>query len=51
MIFRCMNKVQEVTAIKNQDYTQMTLVIDNVAKTMIELKRTMAKFQQAECFK
>ena len=49
MIFRCMNKVQEVTAIKNQDYTHMTLVIDKVARTMVALQRTVAKIWQAEC--
>ena len=47
--FRCSDKVQEVTSSKNGDYGHMTLVIDQVAVTMIGIKKTMDKFKKAEC--
>ena len=49
MTFRCSSKVQEVTSSKNGDYSHMTLVIDQVAVTMVGIQKTMARFQKAEC--
>ena len=43
---RCSDKVQEVTSSKNGDYVYMTLVIDQVAVTMVGIQKTMAKFQK-----
>ena len=41
---RCADKVQEVTSSKDGDYNYMTLIIDQVAVTMIGIQNTMTKF-------
>ena len=45
---RCAEKVQEVTSKKHGEYSYMTIIIDQIAVTMIGIQNTMTKFQPAE---
>ena len=45
---KCAEAVQEVTSKKHCDYNQMTIIIDQIAVTMIGIQNTMSKFQPAE---